>query len=242
MEMVLPYDRSVVPQETSYWCGPASTQMVLNSRGIHRSEGELARRLGTHTGGTDHIGLIARVLNEELEGGYDVRLIPNDPPTQDQVELLWNDVVRSVNAGYGVVDNIMVPPSNYPRGSNGSYSPAYGGGFVYHYRAVMGYADTVNGRHLWIADSGFSPFGYWNTLEQSASMIAGKGYACKPVGDSEPQRSVPAIFHIDKRTREVEQQLLGSTGHGWPSLGGRSVVDAVAAIMEELNKPKGCEP
>jgi hypothetical protein len=30
MEKVLAYDRSIVAQETGYWCGPAATQVVLN--------------------------------------------------------------------------------------------------------------------------------------------------------------------------------------------------------------------
>ena len=37
-EKVLPYDHSIVPQETGYWCGPAATQVVLNSRGIYIAE------------------------------------------------------------------------------------------------------------------------------------------------------------------------------------------------------------
>lgn len=62
MEKVLAYDRSIVAQETGYWCGPAATQVVLNGRGIRRTEADLARRMGTDTDGTDHIGLPAKVL------------------------------------------------------------------------------------------------------------------------------------------------------------------------------------
>ena len=46
-EMVLPYDHSIVPQETGYWCGPAATQVVLNSRGIYVAEKDGSRRRGT---------------------------------------------------------------------------------------------------------------------------------------------------------------------------------------------------
>lgn len=45
MEKVLAYDRSIVAQETGYWCGPAATQVVLNGRGIRRTEADLARRM-----------------------------------------------------------------------------------------------------------------------------------------------------------------------------------------------------
>src|SRR3954463_9660008 len=62
-EGVLPYDHSIVPQETGYWCGPAATQVVLNSRGIYVAERDLARSIGTHTGGTDYVGLIEQDLD-----------------------------------------------------------------------------------------------------------------------------------------------------------------------------------
>jgi hypothetical protein len=246
--VLLDYDRSIAPQETGYWCGPASTQMVLNNHGIIRSEADLARRMGTHTGGTDHIGLPARVLNEELGGGYIVRTIPNDPPTAVQKTLLWDDIRRSINAGYGIVANIVAPPSNYPRGVNGSVSPAYGGGTVYHYIALMGYdADT---KAVWVADSGFRPFGYWISLDQLASLIPPKGYACKPEGSllvSHPASSSRGASFVnsegitvdeatylhwtDKRLISIEDQLTRK----WPQLGGRDVKEALAAIMEAVN-------
>ena len=70
-EMVLPYDHSIVPQETGYWCGPAATQVVLNSRGIYVTERDLARSIGTHTGGTDYVGLIEQDLDRRVpQAGY----------------------------------------------------------------------------------------------------------------------------------------------------------------------------
>ncbi|PZT99496.1 MAG: hypothetical protein DI630_16905 [Gordonia sp. (in: high G+C Gram-positive bacteria)] len=188
VEKVLPYSRDQVTQDTGWNCGPASGQTVILSKtGQTLPESVLAREMRTTQNGTDHISQVANVLNARLGGGYIVRGIPNDPPTRDQVELLWSDVVKSIDAGFGVVGNIMVPPSNYPRGTRGSSSPAYGGGMVYHYIAIMGYADDgPGGRHFWVADSGFRPFGYWCSLEQMASMIAGKGYTAKPVAAPAP--------------------------------------------------------
>lgn len=179
VEKVLDYDRTIVTQETGYWCGPASTQNVLNNRGVNRSEQDLAREMGTHTGGTDHIGLIAPVLNRYLpDAKYVVVQMPNDPPTAAQRDALWANVTRSINAGYGAVVNIVAPPSNYPRAVPPStVSPAYSGGTVYHYIAIMGYRDDGNGtRAFWVADSGFRPFGYWCSLQQMATLIPPKGY------------------------------------------------------------------
>src|SRR5574338_1626467 len=160
-ERVLPYDRTIVTQDTYYWCGPASTQNVLNSRGINVSEPELARQIGTTQNGTDFVGLIVPVLNRYLDGGYVAVYMEQDPPTPAQCERLWSDIVRSIDGGYGVVANIVAPPSNYPRaGPPSTNSPAYSGGTVYHYVALMGYSDD-GPRRVWVADSGFSPYGYW---------------------------------------------------------------------------------
>src|SRR4051812_25089240 len=71
-ETVLPYDHSIVPQETGYWCGPAATQVVLNSRGIYVAERDLARSIGTHTGGTDYVGLIEQDLDRRVPQAGDV--------------------------------------------------------------------------------------------------------------------------------------------------------------------------
>ncbi|WP_324192986.1 C39 family peptidase [Nocardia transvalensis] len=174
-EHILPYDRNTVPQETGYWCGPASTQIVLNSRGIDVPEAQLAAEIGTTWNGTDYVGLITPVLNRYTGGGYVERYMPNDPPGADETEQLWHDIVASINAGYGVVANIVAPPDNYPRGVKGSISPAYAGGTVYHYVAIMGFDDTAD-RAVWIADSGFRPFGYWCSFDQIASLIPPKGY------------------------------------------------------------------
>ena len=176
-EKVLPYDRAIVPQEQGWSCGPASTQVVLNSLGILVSENELIRQIGTTTNGTDDISWIeTRALDSRVpRAGYSRSYIPNDPPTQAQKTKLWRDVVKSIDAGFGVVMNWVAPPSNYPRGVKGSASPAYGGGTVYHYVACMGY-DSAGEKALWIADSGFRPFGYWVSFDQAAGLISPKGY------------------------------------------------------------------
>jgi hypothetical protein len=90
---------------------------------------------------------------------------------------LWANIVASIEAGYGCVFNIQVPPDNYPIGVLGSQTPAYGGGEVFHYIAGMGYNDdNPNLRAVWIADPGFRPFGYWVSLDQLATMIPPKAY------------------------------------------------------------------
>lgn len=62
-EIVLNYDHNIVGQETGYNCGPASAQMALSIRGQYVEEWILAQECGTHTGGTDYVGLIENCLD-----------------------------------------------------------------------------------------------------------------------------------------------------------------------------------
>lgn len=203
VEKVLNYSRTQVTQDTFYNCGPASTQTIINSRnGEMVSEATLGRELRTHTGGTDWIGQFPAVLNRRIGGNYKVVEMPNDPPNAAQRQRLWDDVVRSINAGYGVVANIVAPPSNYPRAVPPSTtSPAYGGGTVYHYFAIMGYSDG-GGRRYWIADSGFSPYGYWISHDQLCTLIPPKGYAAATV--AAPTPDLGGLFMSLSKERQEE--------------------------------------
>lgn len=179
-EKILNYSRDAVKQDTYYNCCPASAQtIILAATGITVSEHELGKALGTHTGGTDWIGQVPPVLNHYLPGAnYRFSDMPNDPPTVPQKEKLWADLVHSINGGFGVLANIVAPPSNYPRAVPPStIHPTYGGGTVYHYIAIMGYAGEGDGRRVWVADSGFWPYGYWLDFDQLATLIPPKGYA-----------------------------------------------------------------
>lgn len=198
MEKVLSYSRSAlgaydgVAQQHPWDCGPASAQIVLQSAGVIKSEQWLIDQIGTTTNGTNHSGLITPVLNKLLPGsGYKVVWITKEPVSGADVSALWSNVTKSIDGGRGCIFNFVAPPWNFPRGSNGSSSPNYrGNSTVYHYVACMGYAvDSRGGRHFWIADPGFSPFGYWCSLEQVASLIVPHSYA---YASTPPQIAPPA--------------------------------------------------
>lgn len=185
MEKVLDYDRRIVTQETGWWCGPAATQVVLNARGIKLQESAIAAQIeqienpgrGDDRDGTDYVGLIETFLDGQVpEAKYTSVYMPKDPPTKAQRDKLWSDLKKSIDAGWGVVANFVAPPNNYPRGVKGSAGPAYGGGTVYHYVALMGYDDSPSRRAVWVADSGFQPQGYWISFDQCATLIPPKGY------------------------------------------------------------------
>lgn len=248
VEKRLDYVRDQVAQDTFYNCGPASCQTIIRAAtGRLISEPDLGRELRTHTGGTDWIGQFPAVLNRHLPGsGYRVVEMPNDPPSQAQKERLWADIRHSVDGGRGVVVNIVAPPSNYPRASyTSTASPAYGGGTVYHYFAAMGYAvDRFGARHVWIADSGFAPYGYWVSLDQLATLIPPKGYCF--AADVKP-KIVEEDMNADQNRllQEIWDQLRGPGGKGWPQLGQNekgqnlTVIDAIAALRADVDELKG---
>jgi Peptidase_C39 like family len=157
-------------QVTGYWCGPAATRIALSARISPPSQSDLAAQLGTTTNGTDYIGQVTGVLNNNLgTGWYETKNMPNDPPTQAQRDLLWNDVVLDINNNYPIVANIVAPPSNHP--------PGYPNETIYHYFTVIGY-DDANSTVL-IADP--ASFGgnqiYWLSFDQLATLIPPKGYS-----------------------------------------------------------------
>lgn len=175
-ERVLPYDHGIVGQERGWDCGPASAQNVLSSR-MHVSEADLIRSIGTTTNGTDHVGLIERDLDRRVpDAKYTTVFLAQDPISALEKEVLWTHLRSSIDSGWGVVMNWVSPPGNKPRGVKGSPNPRYSGGTTYHYVAAMGYDDNPTARAVWIADSGFSPFGYWVGFDQCATLIPPKGY------------------------------------------------------------------
>lgn len=218
-EKVLPYDRGIVGQETGWWCGPAATQIVLNSRGIKLQEQWIAGQIeqienpgrGDDRDGTDYVGLIEKFLDGQVpDARYTSVYMPNDPPTRAQRDKLWADLKKSIDAGYGVVANFVAPPGNYPRGVKGSVSPRYGGGTVYHYVAAMGYDDNPANRAVWIADSGFQPQGYWISFDQFATLIPPKGYCFADVTPVAPP-PVPKPDPIAELNAKVDKLTVALT-------------------------------
>jgi hypothetical protein len=251
-ELILPYDHNIVPQETGYWCGPASTQVVLNGQGIFMSEQDLANEIGTHSGGTDYIGQIETCLDHHVPGMHYITVDqPYDPMSYEDKERLWANLIRSMaeEPRGGVVMNWVAPPGNYPIGIKGSESPTYGGGTIYHYVACMGIDDNPNQRACWIADSGFYPFGYWCDFEQVSTLIPPKGYtyaAVEPIaGSGEGDIDMANIpqeqwDNLLADVKDIRTQLRGPNDQGWEQLGQNpsgqnlSVVDALGSVKSTV--------
>lgn len=192
-EVVLDFPRTQIVQDTFYNCGPASVQtIVAAATGRFYTESELGSKLRTTRNGTDWIGQFPSVINSLLPGAdYKYVEMPHDPPNNPQKEALWDNLVSSIEAGYGVVANIVAPVSNYPRAvAPSTISPSYGGGTVYHYFAIMGYSS--NGpRRVLVADSGFKPYVYWLSFDQLATLIPPKGYA---YSQAKPKNKKEGLF------------------------------------------------
>lgn len=255
VEKRLDYSRSEIGQDTYYWCGPATTQTLIQARtGQMVPEATLAKELGTTVNGTNGVQQLQRVLNARIGGNWQVGEMHHDPPLTDEKETLWARIVASINGGVGVAANIWVPPSNYPKASyTSTESLHYGGGFVMHYLAVMGYArDAASVRHVWLADSGFPPHGSWVTFDQFATMIPPREYAWASAwatdtseGDEDDMFTAEdraALLDCRAMLQTLCAQDMGDaniTGPygGWPQTGGRTRTDTLAAIAAKLGVP-----
>lgn len=245
-DITLPVNFGIIRQDTYYWCGPATLQMILSARGKLVGEEQLARELGTTVNGTNHIGLLTGRLNAWLPGSDFATRTIGDPASQAAKDLFWADVQNSVRAGYGVGANIIAPYSNPPKPTRGERL-SYSGFPVYHYVAIMGFNPET--REVLVADSGFPDFLYWANSDQMATVIAGKGYTAAtavPVDDL----NAPAVIDFIKvfcgpiisDIKDVREQFCGMGSRdagqygGWPQLGkndlglDQTVVDAIADL------------
>lgn len=209
-QIILPH--TYQPQETGWWCGPAATKIALSAKGIHISQRDVMLEIEALEGnqgwddqdGTDYIGQITTILNRKTGLPYVTTNIPNDPPTQGQINKLWDDIVGSIDAGNAVVANIVAPPGNtnppmYPDNQT-----------IWHYICITGWKDEGNGRFAWISDSAnFGGIGeYWLGVELLAINIASKGYTACP---GAPVATPPP--YVERTTWDaVLEQFVGPKG------------------------------
>ena len=238
-EKVLKYDHSQqrVAQEKFWDCGPASTQIVLQGAGVDMSEDQLIRELGTTTDGTNTVEQALPVLNRVTNGQYKAVWLAHDPPSQSETDALWDNIKGSIDAGFGCVLNFEVPSSNFPRGTRGSVSPSYRGHKIWHYVACMGYADDgPGGKHVWIADPGFAPFGYWMSLQQAASAIPPHAYAYASVQAAQEHPVLAPVSHVE--APEVHSGVSSRSAYRTPGEGPLGPLESVAlnddALLHQL--------
>lgn len=246
VEKRLDYSRAQIAQDTYYWCGPATTQTLIQARtGNMVAESVLAKELGTTINGTNGVQQLQRVLNARIGGNWKVGAMPNDPPNADQKKLLWDRIVGSINGRVGVAANVWVPPSNYPKASyTSTQNLQYSGGFIKHYLCVMGYAiDGAGKKHVWLADSGFAPYGSWITFDQFATLIPPReyAYAADWMASTDATPSKPKDKTVTDYPKLGFEQLAGSgTKDGAPSFAGWDIETIIAAGKKKLRETGGC--
>jgi hypothetical protein len=171
-----------------YYCGPSAARMALSTRmASPPSQTTLASYMGTTSNGTDDISLVKGALDHYFNiSSYDVVYLPTDPPSAAQEAALKKALVASIDAGYGMVANIVAGwrPSFYPQT-----------GTIYHYIALVGY--DASGDKVLVADpaatgcgdgycgsssSAFAnvPKSYWINTSDLAVWITPKGYTYHP--------------------------------------------------------------
>ena len=93
-----------VPQQTSYWCGPAAVHEALNARGIGTTQSGLASALGTTTNGTAwYTGSsypVPTTLNNKLGNAYYYPTNVSYSPTSTEKATFQTDLVSDIDNGY----------------------------------------------------------------------------------------------------------------------------------------------
>lgn len=163
-------------QKYDYNCGPTATKMALSARmSSPPSQDTIGNWEGTDQNGTDDTSNVVSALNHYLNTGWYERKPISDPPTSAQRALLKKDLVFDIDRGYAMVGNVV----------SGWRPPGYPGGTIYHYVAIVGYANS--GASAVIADpAGAGPAGSsWHNVPKQytisttnlATWIAEKAYA-----------------------------------------------------------------
>lgn len=179
-QKVLNFDQSITGQKFSWDCGPGSAQIILNGRSVIKSEEQLIAEMGTTQAGTNFGGgNISGSLNKALPGA-NYSEIQGGGVSTDQ---FFNDVARSVSAGYGAMLNWntsgMGAGGPKPMGIKGTTATPYNEGDIAHYVAVMGVdpkdqsmliADPKDGRE------------YWISAENAAELMRQRGYVAANPG------------------------------------------------------------
>lgn len=112
---------TLLQQETSYYCGPASVQMVLSYLGHTVSQNTLATDLGCTTSGTAVSG-VAGCLNSYLGSGY------YQTNSSYSYDTAYGLIKGSIDAGNPAICNVQTSKLSY-----------YGGHASKHYIVVSGY-------------------------------------------------------------------------------------------------------
>ena len=178
------------PQQTSYWCGPATVTELLTWKGVSISQSQAATLLKTTTDGTAWSGVnisvpsptgypVADAMNYKVGVGYYVPTALPGSPSSANITTYQNDLVYDIDHAWGLAGDAW----EVPTGSHLTGHPT--DRTIFHWYAIFGYdnsgtgtdyADSVHGATS-ISWSGNVPA---YTINFSSSTIThingGRGY------------------------------------------------------------------
>ncbi len=173
---------SCAKQQTTYWCGPASTHFVLHSQGRSVTQSTLAKELGTTTSGTA-IERIPAILNKYKRVTIKYVHVP-------RTYITGIALVRSIIT-YAVDRNSCAIPcvNPYPyTNSAGYYSPGlptYSGSKAGgHYVVMRGYDISSTSDYVYYFDPHYDATHYGThraTVSAMARSILVKNYGSQGV-------------------------------------------------------------
>jgi hypothetical protein len=144
----------LTPQERYYWCGPASTSLVLSELGVGVSQTSLAGEEGTNSRYGTGIYSVSAALNRHQRGNPFGVQQPSDPATL----MSW------------VTEDVWSYNSSLVANVNTGGLPNWGGHSYMHYDVIYGY-DHSGGGYVTLAEeydphylgynTKWDPFGYW---------------------------------------------------------------------------------
>lgn len=145
-------------QETNYYCGPASTQMVLEFHGVSLTQTQLALELKTHpVTGTEYLDL-TRVLNFYLfqsdeivlnDAGYHVQTFNIGQINAEQKTEFLDRIKQDVNTAYPVIVAINASKL-YENKPNANHFIVIKGYFLKNQDTMITYLDPyydINGQY-----------------------------------------------------------------------------------------------
>jgi len=233
-EIVLEYDSNIVPQETGYWCGPASAQVCLNIRGIHVDEATLAAECGTDEGGTDYHYVTCAGYDSEYPGRALWIADSGFQPFE-----YWISFDQAAT---------LIPPkaacyANLPHPTTGEPAPDYA---QLGYEQLCGAIDPATGYGTGWPQLGTNDAGQNLYVVDALSDILHLLEQGKTGDHQRTAAKTAADDGLDYVGLSYDQLAGARTsdgyGHGWPQLGGRTVTDAVAHIKNVLSEQPGEPP
>lgn len=180
------YDIQHIPQENSYYCGPAAAQMILKYKGINRTQTQLASLLGTtQSGGTGWFLMNGNTLDQfpmavtlgDLSGfPYQPAPFGNLGENPLSVAELEDKVWATIDADYGVA------LCGTSQASGTSHLPGYPNRAIGHWLVCYGWAP--GDEQAFILDPAKSSAVSWSSsisasyeisFEKLAAFVAPKG-------------------------------------------------------------------